>query len=389
MPKKSRPRTGSLAIRPRKRAKKETPSFATYSKTSVKNSAVNFMGYKAGMLHLLVKNETPKTTSFGQEISLPVTVIECPPLKVFGLRAYTTNLQTRGTRVLMEVNAEKTDVHLGRKIKSFRKKHGKEQKNSSSKTDTEKKKHGSRSLEDLEKNKSQIVGLRLLVHTQIGLTNTGRKKPDVSEIALNGSIDEQLAFAKQKLGHELSVSDVLEKNQLIDIKAVTKGKGMQGVIKRHRVKMQRHKAKNTRTVGAISPWHPPTVMWTVARPGQMGYHNRTEFNKRIVQIANPKQLNVTPKGGFSHYGVLQNEYVLVAGSIAGPPKRCIALRPAVRPFGARNLKLGEISNFSTMDFKSENADEPIKAHKVVLEKTEKAVHKSVEDELKEATKVKA
>lgn len=341
------------------------------------------------MLHVMVKNETPKTTSFGQEISLPVTVVECPPLKVFGIRAYTTNLQTRGTRVLMEVTSDKTDASLGRKIKSFKKKHGNEKQDSKNKTKTNsdsEKKSVPHTVDDLEKQKSQIISVRLLVHTQVGLTNAGKKKPDVSEVALNGNVDEQLAFAKTKLGHELTVGDVLEKNQLIDIKAVTKGKGMQGVIKRHRVKMQRHKAKNTRTVGAISPWHPPTVMWTVARPGQMGYHNRTEFNKRVVQIANPKQTNVTPKGGFSHYGVLQNDFVLITGSIAGPAKRCVALRPAVRPAGAKPMKLGEISHFSTMFAKDEMAQDAPKAYKVHAEKAEKVVHKTVEEELREATK---
>ncbi|HQA80945.1 MAG TPA: 50S ribosomal protein L3, partial [Methanoregulaceae archaeon] len=63
--------------------------------------------------------------------------------------------------------------------------------------------------------------------------------------------------------------------------------------------------------------------------GQMGYQQRTEFNKRILKIGdNGKE--VTPDGGFLHYGVLNNPYVLVKGSVPGPVKRLVRIRPAMR-----------------------------------------------------------
>jgi large subunit ribosomal protein L3 len=71
-------------------------------------------------------------------------------------------------------------------------------------------------------------------------------------------------------------------------------------------------------------------MYSVARAGQMGYHQRTERNKRILKIgADGKE--VTPKGGFIRYGEVRGSYMLLEGSIAGTEKRPIRLRYPSRP----------------------------------------------------------
>ncbi|MBU0636291.1 50S ribosomal protein L3 [Candidatus Micrarchaeota archaeon] len=388
MPNKSRPRTGSLQFRPRKRAKKETPSFRSIGKTSGKGKPQNFLGYKVGMLHVVAKDERQKSISFGQEIVLPATVIECPPLKVFGVRAYQKNEKGNGIFASLEITADKVDKHLGRKIRSYKKKH---QKKGEKEIQKEKKEDVSpKSWGDLEKQKDQLVGVRLLVHTQPGLTNFGRKKPDVSEITLNGSIEEQLGFAKQKLGQPITIKEVFERGQMADIKAITKGKGFQGVIKRHNVKMLSHKAKKRRIVGSISPWHPATVMWTVARPGQLGYHARTEYNKKILEMGENGK-NITPAAGFGHYGKVQNDFLIIAGSIPGPPKRCVALRNATRNVNPNAQKIGQIISYSTKPVKQKEIgaeDDAPKLEKVKVEKETKEATKSVAEELAEAGKQK-
>jgi large subunit ribosomal protein L3 len=63
--------------------------------------------------------------------------------------------------------------------------------------------------------------------------------------------------------------------------------------------------------------------------GQMGYHQRTEYNKRILKIGNNGE-EIVPKGGFLHYGVIKNNYVLVKGTVQGPAKRMVVLRGAIR-----------------------------------------------------------
>jgi large subunit ribosomal protein L3 len=62
----------------------------------------------------------------------------------------------------------------------------------------------------------------------------------------------------------------------------------------------------------------------------MGYHQRTEFNKRIMQMGKDGK-TVTPEGGFVNYGIIRNDYVMIKGSIPGPVKRLVRIRPAIRP----------------------------------------------------------
>ena len=54
--------------------------------------------------------------------------------------------------------------------------------------------------------------------------------------------------------------------------------------------------------------------------GQTGFHQRTEFNKRVLKISHPEEDEITPSGGFLHYGEVRNSYVLIEGSVPGPLK---------------------------------------------------------------------
>jgi large subunit ribosomal protein L3 len=62
----------------------------------------------------------------------------------------------------------------------------------------------------------------------------------------------------------------------------------------------------------------------------MGYHQRTEFNKRLMFIGTDGT-KITPEGGFPGYGLVRNEYVLIKGSVPGPIKRLVRIRHAIRP----------------------------------------------------------
>ena len=64
----------------------------------------------------------------------------------------------------------------------------------------------------------------------------------------------------------------------------------------------------------------------------MGYHKRTEFNKKVLKIGDVSEVDaVNPDGGFIRYGLVKNDYVLVKGSVPGPTKRLVILRQAIRP----------------------------------------------------------
>ncbi|KAF3504064.1 hypothetical protein F2Q69_00041233 [Brassica cretica] len=92
-------------------------------------------------------------------------------------------------------------------------------------------------------------------------------------------------------------------------------------------------------VACIGAWHPARVSYTVARAGQNGYHHRTEMNKKIYRLGkvgeethtamtkfDRTEKEITPMGGFPHYGVVKGDYLLIKGCCVGPKKRVVTLR---------------------------------------------------------------
>jgi len=128
---------------------------------------------------------------------------------------------------------------------------------------------------------------------------------------------------------------------------VTKGKGTQGPIKRFGVtRLNRKSHRGLRKVACIGAWHPSAVKWTVARRGQMGYHSRTELNKKIFRVgagairgvknnatteADAIEKNITPMGGFPHYGEVNQDFLLIKGGVIGVRKRPVVLRKSIFP----------------------------------------------------------
>jgi large subunit ribosomal protein L3 len=370
MGKKHKPRSGSKAFYPKKRAKKETPSFKTFPALETEEvKALNFYGYKAGMFHAISRSEAEKSIVFGQEITIPCTVIECPPLTVFGIRAYKKT--TYGWKTVADLLADKFDKYLSRRIQSINRKSKKEK---------------PKEKVNLDALKDKFDEVCLLVHTSPSLTSIGKKKPEVSELKLTGSKEAQLTFAKEKLGQKIKLSDVFKAGQFIDVKAVDKGKGFSGVVKRYGIKIHRPKAKKHRVVGSIGPWNPSTVLWTVARPGQLGYQNRTEYNKRVLKI-DTDAAQVNPESGFTNYGLVKNDYLVLAGSVPGPVKRCIALREPIRKANEKRFKVGELSFVSsTMRLKKPENLKKKAAEKPAAKKEEKKEAKPVKEVKKEVKK---
>ncbi len=99
-------------------------------------------------------------------------------------------------------------------------------------------------------------------------------------------------------------------------------------------------------IGTQGSWHPNWVQATVPNAGQMGYQQRTEYNKRVLKIGE-KGEEITPSGGFPHYGVVRNSYVILHGSIPGPTKRLISMRDAIRYQRGVKIEKPEITYIST------------------------------------------
>ena len=163
------------------------------------------------------------------------------------------------------------------------------------------------------------------------------------EIQLNGgNVAQKVAWAKEHFEKEIPITSAFEDDEMIDVIAVTKGKGFEGVTHRWGTKkLPRKTHKGLRKVACIGAWHPSRVMYSVPRAGQDGYHHRTEMNKKIYRIgkatdkANASteydltQKTITPLGGFPHYGIVQEDFVMIKGCCPGIKKRVITLRKSL------------------------------------------------------------
>jgi large subunit ribosomal protein L3 len=313
MPNKRRPKQGSHAYSPRKRAVSQTPRLDSWPEISEGPKLQGFAGYKAGMTHAFVVDFNKNSLTAGQEIQVPVTVLEVPPMKVAAVRVYESSRY--GLKTAGEVWASGLDQTLARRLPIPKN-------------------------QDVEKawselSKKDIEDVRVLTYTQPKLvTGVPKKVPDLMETRVGGgSVAERLEYAKGLLGKDITVTEFAKDGAIIDVSAVTKGKGFQGAVKRWGVKLLSHKnSKHRRMVGTLAPKRPGFVRPQVPQAGQVGYHQRTEFNKRILKIGE-KGDEVNPKGGFIHYGNVRNSYVLIHGSVPGPTKRLIRLRDPVRPTG--------------------------------------------------------
>lgn len=308
-----RPRRGSLAYSPRKRAKSEVPRIRSWPEED-KARMAGFAGYKAGMTHIMMIDDRPRSLTEGMEISMPVTVLEVPPMNVVAVRAYEN--YNGGLRPAGEAWAENLSPDLTRAL-------------------TVPKKTRGTSADELKAIGEDIVEVRVLVHTNPTLVSGIPKKvPELMEMPINGgSMLDRLAFAQTLLGQQVPVSSVFELGDLLDASAVTKGKGTQGPVRRWGIAIAKRKHARTgklRHVGNLGPWHPSHISWRVPQLGQMGYHQRTEFNKRLMFIGTDGT-KITPEGGFPGYGLVRNQYVLIKGSVPGPIKRLVRIRHAIRP----------------------------------------------------------
>jgi len=306
-----------MAFRPRKRALSQVPNVRHWPLTTEKKLC-GFAGYKAGMTHITYIDDTESPTK-GSEVFASATVLECPPMTVYGVRGYkagqvVADIITSDEKILKFLGTSKKTAVLPGKTAPIG--------------------AGGSNREEGKFSASDVSEIFVLIYSHPDMTGIGKKTPERMEIPVGGKdVAEKLEFALSLLGKEVKASEVFKQGEFIDTIAITKGKGWQGTVKKFGTAQQRRKATGKRRhIGSQGAWHPGYVHYTVPKPGQMGYHKRTEVNKRIMKIGAPAEIN--PSGGFTHFGVLKNEYLMIKGSIAGPQKRLIRLRRAVRINGA-------------------------------------------------------
>lgn len=310
MVKDSKPRAGSLAYLPGCRASRLVPRVKYWPPYEGDPKPLAFLGYKAGHLTTFYIDTTPNSPTQGQEVAKASTIVVTPPMTAAGIVVYGED--DGALKELMRVWSRDVPDVIVRKIPNW-------------------KPNEEEGLKKLESLKDQIVEVRILGVALPKLAALSKKKPDLLEVKVGGEVEKALEYAVSKLGKQIEVDEVFKPGDFVDVIAVTRGKGFQGVVKRWGVTiLPRKKRKGRRVVGAIGGRSPKYVPYTVPRPGQLGYHRRTEFNKRILLIEGDGG-KLTPKGGLPHFGVIRAKCVLVEGTIPGTPKRPIVMRIPARP----------------------------------------------------------
>jgi large subunit ribosomal protein L3e len=330
------PRHGSLGFLPRKRSKHHRGRVRTFPRDDAKKAPhlTAFIGYKAGMTHIVREVEKPGSKIHKKEVVEAVTIIETPPMVVVGLVGYIAT--PKGLRVLTTVWA----AHLSEELKRrFYKNWYKSKKKAFTKYAKKMSENKAAFEREVARIKKHCTIVRVLAHTQIRKVGLRQKKAHLMEIQVNGgTMEQKVAYATGLFEKQVSVSDIFQADEMIDTIAVNKGHGYEGVTSRWGTRrLPRKTHKGLRKVACIGAWHPARVSFAVARSGQDGYHHRTEINKKVYRIGKAgsdsgstefdlTKKGVTPLGGFVRYGVVSEDFVMLKGCCAGTKKRVITLR---------------------------------------------------------------
>jgi len=256
------------------------------------------MGYKAGMTHIVRDVDKPGSKLHKKEVVEPVTIVETPPMVCVGLVGYVDT--PSGMKPLTHVFAQHLSDEFRRRYYRTWCRSKKLAFTKHSKLYEERNKYKA----ELDRIKQYCQVVRAICHTQpTKIKALKRKKAHVKEIQINGgSVADKFDFITSLFEQEIPINSVFDKDEMVDICGVTKGHGFQGVITRWGCKrLQRKTHRGLRKVACIGAWHPAKVQWQVPRAGQMGYHTRTEINKKIFKIG--EALDV---GTYSRFGLLQS-----------------------------------------------------------------------------------
>ena len=338
----SAPRHGHLGFLPKKRCRKSKGKVKCFPKDNASDAPhlTAFMGYKAGMTHIMRELERPGSKAHKKEVVEAVTVLETPPMVVVGMVGYVST--PRGLRALKTVWAE----HLSEVAKRRFYKNWCASKKKAMTIYSSKWADGAASIEkDLAKLKKYCSVIRVVAHTQIKqVRNIQQKKAHIMEIQVNGgSTEAKVDFARGLFETKVPIESVFSQDEMLDTIGISKGHGFEGVVTRWGVsRLPRKTHKGLRKVACIGSWHPSRVKYTVARAGQRGYHHRTAINQKVYRLGKAADFDtscstdvdlttkgINPLGGFPNYGLVRNDWVMVKGGVVGPVKRVVTLRKSL------------------------------------------------------------
>ena len=198
------PRHGSLAFLPRKRTKKHRGKLRSFPRDdrSKPTHLTAFMGYKAGMTHVLRDVDRPGSKLHKKESVEAVTIIEVPPMVAVGVVGYVET--PRGLRALTSVWAEHLSEEM---LRRFYKNWYQSKHKAFTKYQQKYTKEGRKPVEeDLARIKKYAQVVRVIMHTQIKKLNFRQKKAHVLEVQVNGgTVAEKVDFAVKLFEQQVRV----------------------------------------------------------------------------------------------------------------------------------------------------------------------------------------
>ena len=143
------------------------------------------------------------------------------------------------------------------------------------------------------------------------------------------------------LGQVIDAS-VFSEGEMVDVSGISKGKGFQGVLKRHNQTRgpMGHGSQYHRGVGSMGTLLPMHVLKGKKLPGHMGHSLTTVQNLEIIKID------------------LENNIILVKGNVPGPKKSLVVIKTAVKNPDKINEKVDLVFyEVESQDTTNENNEE--------------------------------
>ena len=133
------------------------------------------------------------------------------------------------------------------------------------------------------------------------------------------------------LGQVIS-ADIFTKGEMVDVSGISKGKGFQGVIKRHNQSRgpMGHGSQYHRGVGSMGTLLPMHVLKGKKLPGHMGNVATTIQNLEVVSID------------------LENNVILIKGNVPGPKKSLVMIKTSVKK-GEKVNEMEELISYEVIE----------------------------------------
>merc|ERR1712226_899484 len=208
------PRHGSKGFLPRKRCRRHLGRFKSFPKDDKSKPChlTGFVGYKAGMTHIVREVARQGHKLNKKEVIEPVTIIDPPPMVGVGIVGYVET--PRGLRTFKTIWTEHISDEARRR---FYKNWGASKKKAFTKNQkkwTADKKGQEAALDKIKKYCSTV---RLIAHTQMKLIPLKQKKAHIIELQVNGGdAAAKVDFARGLFEKQISISDIFAQDDNTD-----------------------------------------------------------------------------------------------------------------------------------------------------------------------------